>query len=302
VQAALRAATPSTTSPRCGGSSASSRTGLPGRNGGALELTAKAIAGWADRALRDVSPTSTPAAGRPRRTTPAPRATTGATRVASATTQPLDVVRTVVNAVRRSGPGGLRLTVEDFEVVETERRNIGAVCLLVDLSYSMVLRDMWGAAKSTALALHALVTGQYPQDAVCRSSVSPRTPGCCADGARRARRRHGAGHQPAARADARGAVPRQAPRREPVVLVVTDGEPTAHLKPDGTSYFAWPPELETITATVAEGRPDDAPGCRAERLPPRRRSAARGLCRRRSRAATVARAAPRAPGASGSTS
>jgi uncharacterized protein with von Willebrand factor type A (vWA) domain len=42
------------------------------------------------------------------------------------------------------------------------------------------------------------------------------------------------------------------PDAEPVVLVVTDGEPTAHLLPDGRPYFAWPPERETITATVAE--------------------------------------------------
>jgi uncharacterized protein with von Willebrand factor type A (vWA) domain len=39
---------------------------------------------------------------------------------------------------------------------------------------------------------------------------------------------------------------------EPVVLVVTDGEPTAHLLADGTPWFAWPPEAETIAATVAE--------------------------------------------------
>ena len=85
--------------------------------------------------------------------------------------QPLDVVRTLTNAVRagrvRPGSGaGIRLATEDFEVAETDRRTSAAVCLLVDLSYSMVLRDTWGAAKSTALALHALVSGQFPQDAL----------------------------------------------------------------------------------------------------------------------------------------
>ena len=39
---------------------------------------------------------------------------------------------------------------------------------------------------------------------------------------------------------------------EPVVLVVTDGEPTAHLEPDGTPFFCWPPMPETIARTVAE--------------------------------------------------
>jgi uncharacterized protein with von Willebrand factor type A (vWA) domain len=36
------------------------------------------------------------------------------------------------------------------------------------------------------------------------------------------------------------------------VLVVTDGEPTAHLLPGGRPYFAWPPEPETLEATVVE--------------------------------------------------
>ena len=36
------------------------------------------------------------------------------------------------------------------------------------------------------------------------------------------------------------------------MLVVTDGEPTAHLLPGGRPYFAWPPEPETLEATVVE--------------------------------------------------
>ncbi len=92
--------------------------------------------------------------------------------------QPLDIVGTLKNAVLRQGPdlvpsaagpavgtggavdagGGapagprLALDAGDFEVLETERRASAAVCLLIDLSYSMVLRDAWGAAKATALA------------------------------------------------------------------------------------------------------------------------------------------------------
>ena len=83
--------------------------------------------------------------------------------------------------VRRHDDGtlrGVRLATEDFEVAETERRTSAAVCLLVDLSYSMVLRDTWGAAKATALALHALVTGQFPQDALPSSGSRP-SPGRC---------------------------------------------------------------------------------------------------------------------------
>ena len=67
--------------------------------------------------------------------------------------------------------------VDDFEVAETERRTAAAVCLLVDLSYSMALRGTWGAAKQTALALHALVTTTYPQDAIADHRVLQLRPG-----------------------------------------------------------------------------------------------------------------------------
>ncbi len=45
---------------------------------------------------------------------------------------------------------------------------------------------------------------------------------------------------------------RRHPDAEPVVLVVTDGEPTAHLKADGSAHFKWPPTRSTLVATVAE--------------------------------------------------
>src|SRR3954452_18991208 len=57
--------------------------------------------------------------------------------------QPLDVVRTVRNAVVRSNGGPVQLGPDDFEVVETERRSSAAVALLVDMSYSMELRGTW---------------------------------------------------------------------------------------------------------------------------------------------------------------
>jgi uncharacterized protein with von Willebrand factor type A (vWA) domain len=45
---------------------------------------------------------------------------------------------------------------------------------------------------------------------------------------------------------------RKHPDATPVVLVVTDGEPTAHLLSDGTPVFAYPPQPETLRATIAE--------------------------------------------------
>ncbi|GAA0267089.1 hypothetical protein [Cryptosporangium japonicum] len=169
-------------------------------------------------------------------------------------TQPLDVVRTVRNAVLRTGPSsdGVRLTVDDFEVVETERRSRAAVALLVDLSYSMELNGTWGAAKSTALALHHLVTTRYPQDSIELIGFSqyarPLRPaelagldfdpvqGTNLQHALMLARRHLTRHSDA----------------EPILLVVTDGEPTAHLERDGEAVFMWPPMPETLALTLAE--------------------------------------------------
>ena len=175
--------------------------------------------------------------------------------------QPLDVVRTVRNAVLRGGglanePGrrrvGVRLAPEDFEVEETERRTSAAVCLLVDQSLSMLLRDTWGTAKSTALALHSLVSTRYPQDAleVIGFSVLARTV------------------RPAELPDLEPSVEQgtnlhhalvlagrhldRHPEAEPVVLVITDGEPTAHLEPDGYPLFYYPPDPRTIELTLTE--------------------------------------------------
>ncbi|MEU2348277.1 VWA domain-containing protein [Modestobacter sp. NPDC049651] len=173
--------------------------------------------------------------------------------------QPLDVVRTVRNAVLRTAgeprPDGrqrVRIAVEDFEVVETERRTGAAVALLVDLSYSMALRGTWGAAKSTAMALHSLVTTRFPQDAIeiigFSSTAQVLRPETLAelsvDTLQGTNLQHGLMLARRFLARHRDA--------EPVVLVVTDGEPTAHLEDDGTPYFCWPPMPETIARTVAE--------------------------------------------------
>ncbi|HEX7745977.1 MAG TPA: VWA domain-containing protein [Micromonosporaceae bacterium] len=172
--------------------------------------------------------------------------------------QPLDVVRTVARAVARTaGRTGPRvpveLAVEDFEVVETERRASAAIALCVDLSFSMISEGRWGPMKQTALALSHLVATQFPQDALQiigfgqtamplsqheLAAIEPDlVQGTNLQHALRLAGRHLRRHSDA----------------EPVVLVVTDGEPTAHLDPDdGQPFFHWPPLRETIEATVVE--------------------------------------------------
>jgi uncharacterized protein with von Willebrand factor type A (vWA) domain len=176
---------------------------------------------------------------------------------------PLDAVRTVSNAVRRGGiatrgdsvrpaAGGARLLVEDFEVVETERRTSAAVALCVDLSFSMVHEGRWGPMKQTALALSHLVQTRFRQDAleIIGFNLHARrlSPVQLADA--EPEWVQGTNLQHALMLATRHL--RRHPDAEPVVLVVTDGEPTAHLRPDGTPEFRWPTTRETLRATVAQ--------------------------------------------------
>jgi uncharacterized protein with von Willebrand factor type A (vWA) domain len=226
------------------------------RTDGELSLTPKGMRRLGDSALRRIF-TKLHAHGRGNhdmRDAGAAGDPTGATRAWQfGDEQPFDVVRTVRNAVLRSGAGTpVRIDVEDFEVVETERRSGAAVALLVDLSYSMALRGTWAAAKSTALALHSLVTTRYPQDAIevigfsryARVLQPAELPSLSWDMVQGTNLQHGL--MLASRHLARH------PDAEPVVMVVTDGEPTAHLLPDGSAWFDWPTHPETTAATMAE--------------------------------------------------
>jgi uncharacterized protein with von Willebrand factor type A (vWA) domain len=232
------------------------RQGYLQRSGGDLELTPRGLRRLGESALRrifnkleasgrgDHDMHDAGAAGDP----------TGATRSWQfGDEQPIDVVRTVRNAVLRGGPQRpVTLQVDDFEVVETERRSGAAVALLVDLSYSMALRGTWAAAKSTALALHTLVATKYPQDAIeiigfskyARVLQPSELPGLSWDMVQGTNLQHAL--MLASRHLARH------PDAEPVVMVVTDGEPTAHLLADGSAWFDWPTHPETVAVTMAE--------------------------------------------------
>jgi uncharacterized protein with von Willebrand factor type A (vWA) domain len=236
------------------------RQGYLNREGGKLELSPKAVRRLGATALRRVF-AKLSATGRGEHDVADAGAAgelTGSSREwRFGDEQPLDVVRTVKNAVLRTAGSPrsdrrVRIAVDDFEVVETERRTGAAVALLVDLSYSMALRGTWGAAKSTAMALHSLVTTRYPQDAIqiigFSSTAQVLRPETLAelsvDTLQGTNLQHGLMLARRFLAQHRDA--------EPVVLVVTDGEPTAHLEDDGTPFFCWPPMPETIARTVAE--------------------------------------------------
>lgn len=182
---------------------------------------------------------------------------TGATRAWQlGDTQPLDVVRTVSNAIRRTAaanPSGVvSLAVEDFEIAETERRTGAAVALCVDLSYSMVAEGRWGPMKQTALALAHLVATQYQQDALQIIGFGRYAMTLTTEELAAIEPDYQQGTNLSHALALSGRHLRRHPGYDPVVLVVTDGEPTAHLEADGEAWFNWPPDPETIRATVRE--------------------------------------------------
>ena len=233
------------------------RQGYLTRNGGRLELTPKAVRRLGDTALRRIFTDMSFGHGtgdHDQRDAGQAGELTGTTRSWEfGDEQPLDVPATVRNALLRGGVDGrIKLSARDFEVAETERRTAAVVSLLVDLSYSMQLRGTWAAAKQTALALHALLRSRFPQDAIQVVGFS--------NYARELRETDLAGlgwdmvqgtnlHHALMIA---GRHIDRHPEHEPVVLIVTDGEPTAHLQRDGRSWFDWPPSPETLELTLAE--------------------------------------------------
>jgi uncharacterized protein with von Willebrand factor type A (vWA) domain len=169
--------------------------------------------------------------------------------------QSWDVSRTVRNAVLRSvsvGASRVRLDVSDVEVIETEHRSRAAVALCVDTSWSMVQEDRWLPMKRTALALHQLITTRFRNDALQlitfgRYATSVELAELIGlDGAWE----QGTNAHHALLLAGRHL--RRHPDAQPVVLMVTDGEPTAHLEPDGTAEFAYPPTPRTIHKTLSE--------------------------------------------------
>ena len=173
-------------------------------------------------------------------------------------TEPWDVTRTVTNAVLREAgerarsDGAVQLTVADVEIAQTEARTRAAVALLVDTSFSMVIEGRWVPMKRTALALHHLVSTRFRGDDLQLISFGLHAQtmeideltaldGSWQQGtnlhhalllANRHFRRH--------------------PHTQPVLLVVTDGEPTAHLEPGGEAIFTYPPTSHALGLTVRE--------------------------------------------------
>ena len=228
---------------------------------GQWRLSPKAMRQLGQAALRDVAQQLSGRHGeRDTRRAGAAGELTGATRPWQfGDTEPWNVTRTVTNAVLREAGMGerplpVRITVDDVEISETETRTQAAVALLVDTSFSMVMENRWLPMKRTALALNHLVSTRFRSDALqivafgryARTVTAAELTGL--EGVYE----QGTNLHHALALATRHL--RRHPNAQPVVLVVTDGEPTAHLEDfggEGSSvFFDYPPHPRTIGHTV----------------------------------------------------
>ncbi len=164
----------------------------------------------------------------------------------------LHLPKTLRNALLRQGPGTpIRLHPDDFEVEEYEATRRSATVIAIDLSLSMAMRGNLVPAKKMVLALTHLIRSQYPRDFVAVVGFGERAQELKIDDvpALTIDYNYGTNLQHAL-ALSRHLLRNE--RGERQVIVVTDGEPTAHLTASGEPFFAWPPVRETLDRTMAE--------------------------------------------------
>ncbi len=164
----------------------------------------------------------------------------------------LNIERTIGNAIRRTGGGTpVRLTPDDFEIERTERQVRSSTVLMLDLSLSMPMRDNFLPAKKVAMALHSLISTQFPRDylgivsfsEVAKELKASDLPEVSWDFV------YGTNMQHAFRLS-RNLLAKESGTKQ--IIMITDGEPTAHLLDDGTPFFSYPPARETVEQTMAE--------------------------------------------------
>lgn len=164
----------------------------------------------------------------------------------------LHLAKTLRNAVLRQGPGTpVKLHPDDFEVEEFESTRRSATVFAIDLSLSMAMRGNLVPAKKMVLALTSLIRSKFPRDFVAVVGFGERAqelkiediPALTIDYAYGTNLQH---------ALVLGRHLMRNERGERQIVVVTDGEPTAHLMANGEPFFAWPPVQETLEKTMAE--------------------------------------------------
>ena len=164
----------------------------------------------------------------------------------------LDLERTLRNAIRREGGGTpVRLSPDDFEIERTEHLTRSATVLMLDLSNSMYWQGRFLPAKKMAVALQSLIASQFPRDFlgivgfshIAYEIGAHELAEVQCDPQQGTNLHHGL-------MLARRMLSGQSGNKQ--IIVVTDGEPTAHVVEGGRYYFDWPMSRETGEMTLRE--------------------------------------------------
>jgi uncharacterized protein with von Willebrand factor type A (vWA) domain len=166
----------------------------------------------------------------------------------------LDLRATVMHAVEREGKGSpVHLEPKDFMVYRTELMTKSATVLMIDLSRSMLLRGCFSAAKKVALALDSLIRTQYPRDTLYIVGFSERAQELKPHELHLVdwnEYRYGTNLQHGLMQARRLLAKHKGGNRQ--IIVITDGEPTAHCEDDGSVYFDYPTSYRTYIETLKE--------------------------------------------------
>ena len=171
----------------------------------------------------------------------------------------LNLKDTISNAILRTAPEGgpqvpVKLIPDDFEVYRSETLTQTATVVMLDLSWSMALRGSFQAAKKVAMALNNLIRMQYPRDSLYLIGFSAYARELKADQLPYVRWDEtvlGTNMHHALLIAQQLLAKHKVGTRQ--IIMITDGEPTAHLE-QGRSYFAYPPSPLTIRETLKEVR------------------------------------------------
>ena len=165
----------------------------------------------------------------------------------------LDMQSTIKNAILRAGPEvPVRMTPQDFEIYRQEHMTRAATAVLLDQSRSMGMANNFQAAKKMTLALFALIRTQYPRDSLHVIGFSDYAGEIKEEDLAKVNWNawvSGTNLQHALMLSRKLLANEKGGSRQ--ILLITDGEPTAHLE-GGQSYFSYPPSYRTELETLKE--------------------------------------------------
>jgi len=165
----------------------------------------------------------------------------------------IDLKQTIMNALMREQQHSpVKLKITDFEVYKYEQSARSATVLMLDLSLSMSVRDNFYAAKHVALALDGLIRSQFPQDSLHIIGFSSYAREIKKEDLATLRLdqsdpytniQHGLEL-------ARKLLGKEKAQNKQIIII-TDGEPTAHLE-EGQLNYQFSPGAKTLQMTLRE--------------------------------------------------